>query len=312
MDSITMATSVSTTQKTQAKPSQAALGRARGICWTLYDYEPYLPELELELCRYIVYGKEICPNTKRPHLQGFIYHDNAHYLQSFSARYNNMHVEKMRGTPQEASAYCKKDGDFTERGDLPKQGKRTDWGLALEQLKTQDVTDVVEQQPQLLPCQRALREYKNLLLKPKHRDVTVIVLYGEAGTGKTRYAYDNYPDIYSKPRGEWWDGYTGQKAILLDDYYGYLPYCELLRVLDRYPYQVPYKGGFTQAQWDTVIITSNKDPTLWYKDMGLTEALRRRLKKVFYVSCIDGQTEYEEQAHLQAQVQGTPQTSSST
>lgn len=306
MDSITMATSVSTTQKkAQAKSLKETLGRARGICWTLYDYEGYIKDLEQEHCTYIVYGKEVCPDTKRPHLQGYIYYNNAQSLSAFSSFYNNCHVEKQRGTAEQASEYCKKEGDFTERGELPKQGKRTDWGLALEQLKTQDITDVIQSQPQLLPCQRALREFKNLLLKPKHRTVNVIVLYGTAGTGKTRYAYDNYPDLYSKPRGEWWDGYTGQKAILLDDYYGYLPYCELLRVLDRYPYQIPYKGGYTQAQWDTVIITSNRLPPQWYQ-AGLTPALRRRINKCFLVSSIDGETQYEEQADFQAESNGTP------
>lgn len=294
MDSITMATSAVTKD----------LGTARGICWTLYDYEQYIPQLEAEQCRYIVYGREICPDTKRPHLQGYIYYNTERSLSAFSKKYGNMHVEKQWSTPLHASNYCKEDGDYTERGELPTQGKRTDWAKAVEDLKTKDITEVIEEQPQLLPAQRALREYKNLLLKPKHRDVTVIVLYGEAGTGKTRYAYDNYPDIYSKPRGEWWDGYTGQKTILLDDYYGYLPYCELLRVLDRYPYQVPYKGGFTQAQWDTVIITSNKPPNQWYQT-GLTPALRRRLKKTLLVENIDGQTCYTPQEDLQEETDET-------
>lgn len=244
----------------------------------------------------MVWGYEICPETKRPHLQGFVQWENKRSLGKFSTEFGNCHVMKNTGTATQNRAYCTKsetkdpahNPQFEEFGELTNQGQRTDWTAAVTQLKTNDVTEVIEAQPHLLPCIRALERFKTLSLKPKHRDVTVIVIYGEAGSGKTRYCYDNYADIYSKPRGEWWDGYTGQKTILLDDYYGYMPYCELLRVLDRYPYQVPVKGGYVHAQWDTVLITSNKPPSQWYPQIGYTPALKRRLNKILYCNISDG------------------------
>jgi len=78
--------------------------------------------------------------------------------------------------------------------------------------------------------------------------------------------------------GNWWQNYSGESALILDDYNGYLQYTELLRVLDRYAYQVQIKGGFVWAQWNTVIITSNTDPKEWYT-RGMTPALFRRLTK---------------------------------
>lgn len=276
--------------------------KARSLCWTLNNYTEadvvamrrYATE-----CKYLVFGYEIAPTTGTPHLQGFVAWENPRSIDKFMKIpiTKGMHVEKTRGSPKQASDYCKEDGKFEEFGELPIQGERTDWTEAVNAIKDGvGIAEVIEQQPQMLPCIRALERYKALTLKPQHREVNVFVLVGSAGSGKTRWAYDNYPDLYSKPRGDWWDGYTGQKAILLDDYYGYLPYCELLRVLDRYPYQVPIKGGFVQAQWDTVIITSNKTPHHWYKD-GLTPALRRRLKTCFSVENIDGETRYEVQAN---------------
>lgn len=280
-------------------PSKAKeLGRAYGCVWTLYDYEKYIEELRAyaKTVDYMVFGYEICPDTGRPHLQGYVHWVNKRSLGAFSSKFGDCHVEMQRGTPKQASDYCKYDdypvckveNKFEEFGEVPKQGARTDWAKAVDDIKAgKEITDVIEEQPQLLVNQRALREFKAMLLKPKHREVNVICIVGDAGSGKTRYAYDTFPQIYSKPRGDWWDGYSGQTEILLDDYYGYLPYCELLRVLDRYPYQVPVKGGFVQAQWDTVIITSNLMPQQWYKQ-GLTPALRRRLKKVIYYRVIDG------------------------
>lgn len=282
MYSITMATS------SPASPKE--LGRHYSCLWTLYNYDQYLPQLReyAKGVKYIVWGYEICPETKRPHLQGFVQWENKRSIGQFSKQFGNCHVMKNNGTGQQNRAYCIKDGKFEEFGELKNQGQRTDWEVAINQLKSEDVTDVIENQPQLLPCIKALERYKILTLKPKHREVNVIVLYGQAGSGKTRYCYENYSDIYSKPRGEWWDGYTGQKTILLDDYYGYMPYCELLRVLDRYPYQVPIKGGFVHAQWDTVLITSNEPPSQWYKNIGYTPALKRRLNKILYCNILNG------------------------
>lgn len=168
----------------------------------------------------------------------------------------------------------KENPTFEEVGEIPEQGTRTDWNTALKHLQTHDISLVVEQQPQLLPNIRALERYKQLSLRPLNRNVKVITLIGAPGTGKSRWAYDNYPDLYSKPEGQWFDGYTGQKTLLLDDFYGDIPYSQLLKVLDRYPLQVPIKGGFVHAQWDTVIITSNKQPEFWYPEIT---ALKRRI-----------------------------------
>lgn len=42
-------------------------------------------------------------------------------------------------------------------------------------------------------------------------------IYGPPGTGKTRYVHEKYDDIYDKGQNKWWDGYTGQKVVLIDD-----------------------------------------------------------------------------------------------
>jgi len=294
--SITMATSVSAPPGAAIGQVHKDLGRARGICWTLYDYDQYLAVLDNLECEYQVYGYETCPTTGRKHLQGYTYFSNPHSLNKFSESLGNCHVEKQtKGTPKQAADYCKEDGDWRERGTPPTQGKRTDWEAAVSALKTKDVLEVILEQPQLAPAQRALREIKSMYLKPLHREVNVYVLYGAAGSGKTRWAYDFDKDLYKKPVGDWYDGYQGQKTLLLDDFYGWIKYHDLLHVCDRYPLNCPVKGGYVWAQWDTVIITSNDPPQLWYKEKGLTPALRRRIKKILYVENIDGQIHYNPQ-----------------
>lgn len=242
----------------------------------------------------MVFGYEIAPETGTPHLQGFVSWDSPRSLDKFKATISQkLHIEKTRGSPLQASDYCKyedypankKPNKVEEFGEVPAQGARTDWCVAFEKIKSgTPVEEVIEDQPQLLPCIRALDNLKAKLLKPKHRHVNVIVLWGDSGSGKSRWAYDNYPDLFSKPPGKWWDGYSGQTTVLLDDFYGYIPYTELLNVLDRYPYHAEIKGGFIWAQWDTVILTSNKSPDKWYKSIPDQSAFRRRISKIFFYS----------------------------
>lgn len=58
----------------------------------------------------------------------------------------------------------------------------------------------------------------------------------------------------------WFDGYMGQKRVVLDDYRSYhLPFNFLLRLLDRYPIQVPVKGGYVNFIPEEIIVTSPFD-----------------------------------------------------
>ena len=44
--------------------------------------------------------------------------------------------------------------------------------------------------------------------------------------------------------GKWWDGYSGQETVVLDDFKDYaMPLVELQRLLDWYPLWVEVKGG---------------------------------------------------------------------
>jgi len=202
---------------------------------------------------------------------------------------------KRKGNPIQASSYCR--GDYTttkgkykpknevvfEYGELTKQGERTDWRMAVDALtEGRSVVETIEIQPHLLPNIRALTQYQTLISKSSHRDLKVIVLYGVSGSGKTRWAYDNYPDLFSKPDGDWWDGYAGEQCVLLDDFAGGLPFHTLLKVADRYPLRLPIKGGFVPALFTTLVITSNKHPSFWYQ-AGIG-AMRRRIHQMAHFS----------------------------
>ena len=70
----------------------------------------------------------------------------------------------------------------------------------------------------------------------------------------------------------------------MDDFSGEMPLVQLLRLLDRYSVQVPFKGGYLWFCPDTIVITTNVHPRKWYnyweRDSSF-EALKRRIHVVF-------------------------------
>lgn len=120
----------------------------------------------------------------------------------------------------------------------------------------------------------------------KWREVHVVAWIGRTDTGKTRrcYATYGYDAVYALTRGNngvWFDGYDGEDVLLIDDFYGWIPYGFLLRLLDGHPVQVEVKGGFTHACWTKVVITSNRCMDRWYnlEKIGSFAALERRINE---------------------------------
>lgn len=143
---------------------------------------------------------------------------------------------------------------------------------------------------------RALERYKRLKTKPRNSINEVIVIQGPTGTGKSKYCLQQYPNAYWKQRSQWWDGYSGHETIILDEFYGWLPFDLLLRICDRYPLLVESKGGQLQFIATRIIITSNQIPSLWYKNVYFP-AFIRRVSKWIIMPTLDEQvchTNYEE------------------
>lgn len=96
-------------------------------CFTLNNYS----DAEVEVLRalaptvkYIVFGREIAPDTLTPHLQGFVIFFSPIRLNACKlAVSNRAHLEVARGTSDQAATYCKKEDAFEEFGSVPVAGK---------------------------------------------------------------------------------------------------------------------------------------------------------------------------------------------
>lgn len=130
---------------------------------------------------------------------------------------------------------------------------------------------------------RAFEKYATLKTSPRNHAVDVHVVIGPTGTGKSKWAMDTYKGAYWKQRSKWWDGYFKHETVIIDEFYGWLPFDMLLRLLDRYPMLVETKGGQMQFVAKTIVITSNKSPDNWYSGDCYFEALARRINKWHYI-----------------------------
>ena len=271
-----------------------ANSRVRNWCFTLNnprqdELQDIISFAESKDCKYLIIGHEVSKDGSTPHLQGYL--EGAKKFRLTGLRtccrgFSRGHLEKRKGSASQASEYCKKEGNFTEYGSLSRerQGRRTD----LEEIQdsiingSSDLEIANNNFSKWVVYRRSFSQYRRLVRNtPRTWKSVVVVLWGQTGCGKTRFVFDQCgetpPWIHGGDR--WFDGYEGHKYALLDDFDGsQLEFRLLLRLLDRYPMQVPIKGRFVNWAPRKIYITSNTDPAGWYNhgcDRSHNALLRR-------------------------------------
>lgn len=231
--------------------------------------------------KYLVFQKER-GESGTDHFQGYVQFRCNKRLSALKALHKEAHWEVRQGTHTQARDYCMKedtriDGPW-EHGVQP--------APALKETLTLAMTDVKEGMTELELAEkygaiwsrnyRALERYRTLCTNRHRSEKThVTVLFGPSGTGKSRSAFEGFPGCYTKPKGEWWNGYDSHPHVVVDEFYGWLPWDTLLRVCDRYPLLVQTKGGFANFSPTHIVFTSNKAPEDWYSTQNFAPLLRR-------------------------------------
>lgn len=198
-------------------------------------------------------------------------HDKVHYI---GVKVNNG-VEK----------YCLKedtriDGPY-EFGDKPlKRNSKTDWDSVFLNAKRGHFDSI--------PSDIKVRCYSNLkkiekdnLVCMDSSDCRGVWIHGPSGSGKSRLAREQYPDAYFKLCNKWWDGYYGQKNVIMDDFgkEHYVLGYHLKIWADRYGCVLETKGGASASSFDKFVVTSQYSiEEIWNNDNETIDAIKRRFK----------------------------------
>lgn len=250
--------------------------------WAFTSFEEKEPAFNDSVHRYMIYQQELCPETKKLHWQGFVIMDKRVRMTTVkdSLGSKSIHVEQCKGSAEQNREYCTKSkskvGEAKEFGHCPKHGERIDLQKAGEL--------AIEGKYREIPFgtyiryNKGLEKLANLHNRPKKREnLKVYVFWGESGCGKSYNAHkDAGEDFYSKPNGPWWDGYTGEKNVIFDEFEpDECKLSEILKWMDVYPLSLPVKGGFVPAMYENLWITAHKNPLNWYSSDRTPEIMRR-------------------------------------
>lgn len=266
------------------------MNRSRGWCVTINNPTEHDETLAFgcsEVCKYCVFGREVGSECLTPHLQGFLYFETLKSFDQVKLLFEGRaHIERMRGSPQQAADYCKKDGDYFESGTLPmSQQERGEagkaaiaerWALAKE-----------GRFEELPPEQIKIYEYVRNKYQTVEDRATLenYWIWGPTGKGKSRWARTRHPreDLCVKGPNKWWDLYENQKAVLVEDvapcHEKELEY-SLKIWADHYAFPAEVKGGVRTIRPQIVYVTSQYSIDQVFKEYETQAALFRRFKVV--------------------------------
>lgn len=254
---------------------------SKSWCFTSFDNKEAICKLLNDIkndVSYWLYGKEVCKETNREHLQGMIIFKNAKRFTAVK-KLLNCHVEKCKSI-NDSILYCKKEGTWFEH-DNRQQGRRTDIKDVANIILNGSLCAAITAYPDMYIKYHAGME-KLSFSKSRVRDFkpTVIWLWGKSGVGKTRLVHEIEKDLWvSGETLKWWDGYNQQEATLFDDFReDQCDFVRLLRLIDRYSCSVQVKGGTRQLYSKRMYITSPFSPEncyLYLRNEEKNQLLRR-------------------------------------
>lgn len=234
---------------------------------------------------YCYYGIETCPTTGKIHYQGWCIFFNPKTERAVCKKYN-CYMRIMKGSFEDNYKYSSKDKNVKEFGEPPQQGKRNDLSDQVKCIleKKTNIKCILENDPMMYhKYGRTLEKVQNLVYKKRTEKPIVHWYYGATGVGKTKKATSINPDYYFyNTETKWWDGYTQQHTIILDDIrHDTFKLQTLLRLLDHYEYAGEIKGGFININSPYIIITSDEGPHRWWQGNDLKQ-IKRRIDLLVY------------------------------
>lgn len=270
------------------------MARSRNYVFTLNNYtdedehQCWAMPWEVKDCRYICVGKEVA-ETGTPHLQGYICFHTLKSFKQLSEFFPRARFATKCGTHEQAAVYCKKDGDFFEWGTLPVDDCGSAGAAAMDELMGHTIECVRNGDYKGIPNAGThfikAAEYRVLKEQQQERNLEELQgsmehewYYGAPGTGKSRKARGENEGAYLKMCNKWWDGYTGENVVIIEDFDpDHKCLVHHLKIwADRYPFPCEVKGGKIDIRPTKIIVTSNYHPRDIFERQQDAEAIMRR------------------------------------
>lgn len=263
----------------------------RGWVWTINNPTPNdINHINstIDKAKYLVYGEEV-GEEGTPHYQGYVYFKNRVRFTTVKSLLPRAHIEIQRGSILQAITYCKKDNNFHEWGDQPEDMNGTNqnnkWSTILTLAENGDIESIRSQFP------RIYFQYYEKLKSFKAKETIILDTlqnewwYGPTGTGKSRELWIKYPNHYQKQANKWWDGYSGQDVVAIEEWCpkNDMTASNLKIWADRYPFPAQIKNGTLHGiRPKKLIITSNYTMEQCFPRIEDLEPLKRRFKVIHF------------------------------
>lgn len=288
------------------------MSRARGWCFTLNnptdEEEGFLQDINPQTYRYIVVAHEKGENGTE-HLQGYVLFKTMKSMAQVKVFLNTdrVHLETQRGTSFQAMMYCKKgeqphtewetlknqgpnfgkNADFWENGEVPQDCKeqgnkeKERWKRARECAESGQFEEIDDDiYIRYLGNLRKIHQMAQKMPDPINT-LDFWWFVGPSGSGKSRAARDENPGFYIKNINKWWDGYTNQPCVVIEEWSpdNELYYAPFLKTwCDHYAFAGETKGGVINIRPPKIIVTSNWTLAECFRDDNNRLPLQRRFK----------------------------------
>lgn len=270
--------------------------KSRAWCFTLNNYtEEEAKEVSLwhpSKATWLIVGYEIGEENKVPHLQGCVKWKSQRTLSACRKEISGRcHWEIKKGTYEQNVEYCSKGGDWKEYGDRPLDPKekgakeKRKWDEVALLARAGKMDEICELHPDIY-----VRSYATLKkIRKDNQELPECLegncgywIYGPPGTGKSHYALERWPDLYRKGTNKWFQSYTGQETVLMEEiekdasYMGHF----LKLWMDKTPFAAEDKHGGLLIRPKRVVVTSNYSIEEVFEDEMVAAAIRRRCKVI--------------------------------
>jgi len=243
------------------------MSRVRNFCFTSFDLDSKINS-EFENVVYIIYQHEVSPSTQKRHVQGYCELRNAMSIAAIQKKIFQgvkVHIERRKGTSQQASDYCKKTesaviGTQFSRGEMSEQGFRTDLETLVEMASSgSGVMDIVLEHPQVIRFVRNI-QLVGSMVEPPIRCVEVELMTPEEIQRLETRPFFHLGD---------WSSYDNQKAVVFQG-----PSTDIRPVVSGQRLRFPVFGQPDRVCWIEkvyLLVDEKRPPSMWEPILRMVE-----------------------------------------